>query len=100
ACRSSGRHCRPAAAREPAAARGPATMSEAAPLEVRGLTRRFGRFTAVESLSLGVRGGEIVGFLGPNGAGKTTTLRCCSGLLSPDAGEIVVAGASMRESPL
>ena len=75
-------------------------MSEAAPLEVRGLTRRFGRFTAVQDLSLSVRAGEIVGFLGPNGAGKTTTLRCCSGLLRPDAGEIVVAGASMRRTPL
>ncbi len=75
-------------------------MTGAPPLEVRGLTRRFGRFTAVDALSLEVRAGEIVGFLGPNGAGKTTTLRCCSGLLRPDAGEIVVAGAPMRGAPL
>jgi len=69
------------------------------PLRVTGLTRRFGDFTAVRELSLEVRPGEILGFLGPNGAGKTTTLRCCSGLLKPDAGEVVVAGRSLdRES--
>ena len=75
-------------------------MTAPAPLEVRGLTRRYGSFTAVDGLSLAVRPGEIVGFLGPNGAGKTTTLRCCSGLLRPDAGEIMVAGASLLGEPL
>src|SRR5206468_4795772 len=47
-----------------------------------------------------VRPGEIVGFLGPNGAGKTTTLRCCSGLLRPDDGEIVIDGHSLAREPL
>jgi ABC-2 type transport system ATP-binding protein len=70
------------------------------PLAVRGLTRRFGSFTAVDGLSFEVRAGEILGFLGPNGAGKTTTLRMCSGLLRPDAGEIVIAGASLATAPL
>jgi ABC-2 type transport system ATP-binding protein len=70
------------------------------PLEVRGLTRRFGSFTAVDGLSFEVRAGEILGFLGPNGAGKTTTLRMCSGLLRADSGEIVIAGASLATSPL
>ena len=70
------------------------------PLAVRGLTRRFGSFTAVDGLSFEVRASEILGFLGPNGAGKTTTLRMCSGLLRPDAGEIVVAGASLTAAPL
>src|SRR5438477_5155726 len=67
---------------------------------VRGLIRRYGRFTAVEHLDLEVRAGEILGFLGPNGAGKTTTLRCCSGLLRPDRGEVLVAGASLTTDPL
>ena len=75
-------------------------MTPAAPLEIRGLLRRYGAFTAVDGLDLTVRAGEIVGFLGPNGAGKTTTLRCCSGLLRPDAGEIVIAGHSLAQAPL
>ena len=70
------------------------------PLEVRGLTRHYGDFTAVNRLGLEVRPGEILGFLGPNGAGKTTTLRVCAGLLKPDAGEVVIAGASLAARPL
>jgi ABC-2 type transport system ATP-binding protein len=71
----------------------------AVPLRVTELTRRYGSFTAVDRLALEVGPGEIVGFLGPNGAGKTTTLRCCCGLLRPDAGEILVAGASLAREP-
>ena len=71
----------------------------ALPLRVTGLVRRYGDFTAVDQLSLEVGPGEIVGFLGPNGAGKTTTLRCCCGLLRPDDGEIVIAGASLLAAP-
>ena len=70
------------------------------PLSVRGLVRRYGRFTAVDGLDLEVQRGEILGFLGPNGAGKTTTLRCCSGLLRADRGEITIAGASLAREPL
>ncbi len=70
------------------------------PLAVRGLQRRYGRFVAVDRLDLDVRPGEILGFLGPNGAGKTTTLRCCAGLLRPDAGEITIAGASLAREPM
>jgi ABC-2 type transport system ATP-binding protein len=69
-------------------------VSAASPLQVRGLTRRFGRFTAVDGLSLDVGAGEIVGFLGPNGAGKTTSLRCCTGLLRPDAGSCPTSRSS------
>jgi len=72
----------------------------APPLEVSDLTRRYGRFTAVDRLSLVLRPGEILGFLGPNGAGKTTTLRVCAGLLRPDAGEVRVAGHSLAREPL
>lgn len=72
----------------------------APPLLVQGLARRFGAAQAVADVSLGVNAGEIVGFLGENGAGKTTTLRCVSGLLTPDAGRIVVAGADLASEPL
>jgi ABC-2 type transport system ATP-binding protein len=75
-------------------------MSYVAPLQVTGLTRRFGDVTAIEHLSLEVRTGEILGFLGPNGAGKTTTLRVCAGLLPPDAGEVRVDGVSLAAEPL
>lgn len=58
----------------------------------RGLTRRFGDFTAVDSLDLAVMPGEIFGFLGANGAGKTTAIRMFCGLLPPSGGEATVAG--------
>ena len=61
-------------------------------IEVRGLTKRFGRFTAVDDISFDVRRGEIFGFLGPNGAGKSTTIRMLCGILRPTAGEATVGG--------
>jgi ABC-2 type transport system ATP-binding protein len=61
-------------------------------IEVRGLTRRFGAFTAVDSITFEVRAGEVFGFLGANGAGKTTAIRMLIGLLAPSSGEARVAG--------
>ncbi len=61
-------------------------------IEVRSLTRRFGRFTAVDALSFEVRRGEVFGFLGANGAGKTTAIRMLCGLLKPTSGSALVAG--------
>ena len=61
-------------------------------IRVSGLTRRFGRLTAVDRLSLEVARGEIFGLVGPDGAGKTTTLRLMCGLMDPTEGEISVAG--------
>jgi ABC-2 type transport system ATP-binding protein len=55
-------------------------------IDVHGMTKRFGRRTAVDHIDLQVRRGEICGFLGPNGSGKTTTIRMLCGLLRPDAG--------------
>lgn len=57
-------------------------------LQTHGLTKRFGRRTAVDNLSLQVERGDIYGFLGPNGAGKSTTLRMLLGLIRPTAGKI------------
>src|SRR4249919_3640866 len=73
-----------------------ALMADAPPLEVRGLTKRFGSTTAVENLSFAVEPGRITGFLGPNGAGKTTTLRALLGLVRPSAGEARVDGEPYR----
>jgi ABC-2 type transport system ATP-binding protein len=65
-------------------------------VDVHGLTRTFGEFTAVDQVSFQVPTGEIFGFLGPNGAGKTTTIKMLTGLLAPSAGEGRVAGFDLR----
>jgi ABC-2 type transport system ATP-binding protein len=61
-------------------------------ISCRGLTKRYGEFTAVGNLNLEVAGGAICAFLGPNGAGKSTTVKMLSGLLAPTAGEAEVCG--------
>ena len=65
-------------------------------IEVRGLTKRFGNFTAVDHISLSVAPGEVFGFLGANGAGKTTAMRILVGVLAPSEGEARVAGYDVR----
>jgi ABC-2 type transport system ATP-binding protein len=57
-----------------------------------GVTRRYGRVTAIDRLAFDVRAGEMFGLIGPDGAGKTTTIRLAGGLLAPDAGRIRVFG--------
>lgn len=64
-------------------------------LAVRGLTRRFGDFTAVSDLTFEIQPGEIFGFLGPNGAGKSTTIRMLCGVLAPTAGEARALGRNL-----
>jgi ABC-2 type transport system ATP-binding protein len=61
-------------------------------IESRALTRRFGKFTAVDAISFQVERGEVFGFLGANGAGKTTAIRMLIGLLAPTSGSATVAG--------
>lgn len=61
-------------------------------VSVEKLTRRFGDFTAVDNISLGVSRGEIFGFLGPNGAGKSTTIKMLCGIITPTSGSGHVAG--------
>src|SRR5579863_9968853 len=68
-------------------------------IEIDGLVKRFGPTLAVQSLSLSVRPGEIVGFLGPNGAGKTTTMRIIAALLRPTEGSVRVAGIDVVAEP-
>ncbi len=64
------------------------------PIQVQHLTRRFGRFTAVDDVSFAVPAGEVFGWLGPNGAGKTTTIRMLLGLIKPTSGASYVLGLS------
>lgn len=64
-------------------------------LEIRNLTKRYGKFTALEHLNLRIKEGEIFGFVGPNGAGKTTTMRITSGLLKADSGEVLIHGENV-----
>jgi ABC-2 type transport system ATP-binding protein len=75
-------------------------MSSQVPIiDVHGLTKRYGTFTAVDGLNLSVKNGEIFGILGPNGAGKTTTLEMIEGLREPDSGSITVDGIdAVRDS--
>jgi len=69
-------------------------------IEIRGLTRRYGQFTAVDNLDLTVRRGEIFGLLGPNGAGKSTTILMMLGLTEPDAGSVRVCGLDPTTDPV
>ncbi len=64
------------------------------------LTKRYGRFTAVDHIDLAVPSGELFGFLGPNGAGKTTTFRMIAGILRPTSGTIEIGGIDINQRPL
>ncbi len=68
-------------------------------ITLRSLTKRYGPFTAVDSIDLEVARGELFGFLGPNGAGKTTTLRMIAGILRPTSGSVIVGGVNIAEHP-
>jgi ABC-2 type transport system ATP-binding protein len=69
-------------------------------LELVGVRKRYGSFTAVDGLDLQVHPGEIFGFLGPNGAGKTTTIRMVAGVLRPTEGVIRIGGDDLEKEPL
>jgi ABC-2 type transport system ATP-binding protein len=64
------------------------------------LTKRYGKFTAVDGIDLVVRSGELFGFLGPNGAGKTTTFRMIAGILQPTSGTVEIGGIDIIRRPL
>jgi ABC-2 type transport system ATP-binding protein len=64
----------------------------AAPVEVRGLVKRYGEIVAVDDVDLTVEAGDVYGYLGPNGAGKTTSLRMMLGLIAPSAGTVRLFG--------
>lgn len=68
-------------------------------IEVNNLTKKFGDFTAVNSISFNVKKGEIFGFLGANGAGKSTAIRMLCGILEPTSGDAFVGGFSVKNKP-
>jgi ABC-2 type transport system ATP-binding protein len=68
-------------------------------IQLHGLTKRYGSFTAVDALDLEVPAGELFGFLGPNGAGKTTTLRMIAGILRPTGGSVRIGGIDVTANP-
>jgi ABC-type Fe3+/spermidine/putrescine transport system ATPase subunit len=68
-------------------------------LELRGIRKRYGDFTAVDGVSLQVEKGQFVCLLGPSGCGKTTTLRCVAGLEEPDDGDILIGGKEVTQDP-
>jgi ABC-type multidrug transport system ATPase subunit len=67
-------------------------------VEAKGLTKRFGSFTAASEISFSIKGGEIFGLLGPNGAGKSTTFKMLCGLLKPSSGIARVSGFDLRSA--
>lgn len=69
-------------------------------IEVRGLSKQYGSFTAVDDISFTVPAGQILGFLGPNGAGKTTTMRILTCYLPPTAGTALIAGFDVQEQSM
>lgn len=68
-------------------------------LQVTNLVKKYGKFTAVDNLSLEIGEGHIFGFVGSNGAGKTTTMKIIAGLLPPTSGEVIVDGVNIASRP-
>jgi ABC-2 type transport system ATP-binding protein len=68
-------------------------------IQLDGLAKRYGGFTAVHPLDLEVPEGELFGFLGPNGAGKTTTIRMLTGVLRPSEGRVLIGGHDLAREP-
>ncbi|MCL1907746.1 MAG: ATP-binding cassette domain-containing protein [Holophagaceae bacterium] len=77
----------------------PPNIDPDAVIEAKQLTKKFGDFTATDSVSFSVKKGEIFGLLGPNGAGKSTTFKMKCGLLKPTEGKALVMGIDLKKSP-
>src|SRR4051812_49615372 len=76
-------------------------MIDAAPvLAARDLSKWYGPFQALRSVSFALSRGEIVGFLGPNGAGKSTTMKILTGYVAPSSGAATIAGHDLAAEPL
>jgi lipopolysaccharide export system ATP-binding protein len=69
-------------------------------LETKSLTKRYGERTVVDNVAVNIRRGEIVGLLGPNGAGKTTTFYMITGLIKPNAGQIIFDNQDITMLPM
>ncbi len=68
-------------------------------IEVKNVTKKYGKFVAVDNISFEIKEGEIVGLLGPNGAGKSTTMNMLTGFIEQTSGEIIIDGYDMLKKP-
>lgn len=68
-------------------------------IEVKGLTKKYGKHLAVDNLSFEIEDGKITGFLGPNGAGKSTTMNMMTGYLAPGKGTVLINGTDILKEP-
>lgn len=68
-------------------------------IEVKNLTKKFGKFTSVNNISFNVKEGEVFGFIGANGAGKSTTIKMLCAILEPTSGDAIVSGFSINKDP-
>ena len=68
-------------------------------IEVRNVSKRYGRHQALDNISFKVKKGDILGFLGPNGAGKSTTMNIITGYISCDSGEVLIDGKNILDEP-
>jgi len=75
-------------------------MSRESIIEISGLTKKYGNFTAVDHLDLSIGKGEVFGLLGPNGAGKSTTILIMMGLTEPDEGSVSICGINPLRNPV
>lgn len=69
-------------------------------LEVKGLSRSFHHVEALKEVTFSVAGGEILGLIGPNGSGKSTAIRCITGILNPNSGEVKIDGVNVFKDPV
>jgi hypothetical protein len=74
-------------------------LEEKTLIEVKNITKKYGKFTAVDNLNFKVEDHEIMGFLGPNGAGKSTTMNMITGYIEPTKGKIIVNGYDISKTP-
>ena len=69
-------------------------------LQVKDISKYFGEFKAINSLSFDVKVGDVMGFLGPNGAGKTTSMRVITGYLKSDEGNVIINNKDIDDDPI
>ena len=68
-------------------------------IELKNVTKKYGKFKAVDNISFSVKEGEIIGLLGPNGAGKSTTMNMMTGFIEQTEGEIIINGFDITKKP-
>ena len=68
-------------------------------ITVKNVTKKYGKFKAVDNISFEINDGEIIGLLGPNGAGKSTTMNILTGFIEPTEGEVIINGYNISKKP-